>query len=182
MRWGFALVLVSLVGCGGAISDEPLTLFDDAGNPIDTGALDSGVDSFRPDTRVDVGRDSGRDAVFDTWVDPGCPDAPAPPKDYRCDPLKPPPGDCPKNQACFPYVEYPTEPCGHEVYHTACFPAGPGKQGDPCSGGDCAAGHICVATGAGNVCVTMCSPTKPGGCPEGLVCSPTDVPGVGGCL
>jgi hypothetical protein len=171
-----------LVGCGGSVSQEPLTVFDDAGKPIDAGTLDAAVDASKRDSSVDAGRDGGRDAALDTWVDPGCPDAPAPPKDFRCDPLAPPPGDCPKGQACFPFVEYPTDPCDPEIYRAACFPAGSGKAGDPCSGGDCAAGFVCVATGAGNVCVSVCNPAKSGGCPEGLVCSPTDVPGVGGCL
>lgn len=181
MRWALACGLL-LVGCGGNVSEESLTLFDDAGNPIDTGVVDSAVDAFKRDSSVDSGRDSGRDAVLDTWVDPGCPDTPTPPRDFRCDPYKAPPGDCPKGEGCFPFVEYPSSPCEHEIYHAACFPAGTGKQGDPCSGGTCAAGFICVASGAGNLCVSMCNPEKAGGCPEGFVCSPTDVPGIGGCL
>jgi hypothetical protein len=181
MRWA-AFLVIGAIGCGGVVGQEPLTYFDDAGNPLDVGSSDTGVDAFRPDTSIDTGRDSVRDAALDTWFDPGCPDAPLPAKDFKCDPLKPAPGDCGKNQACFPYVDYPTDPCGHEVYHAACFPAGPGRQGDPCSEVTCAAGFICVATGAGNVCVSLCNPGKAGGCPEGLVCGPTDVPGVGGCL
>ncbi len=182
MRWAFA-VAAFLVGCGGTVSEEPLTLFDDAGNPVDTGTVASAASTpssvtpastratrFRPRRGA---RHLGRSRL---------PRHGSAAQGLRCDPLKPPPGDCPKGQACFPYVEYPTSPCEHEIYHAGCFPAGPGKSGDPCSGGDCAAGFICVATGAGNVCVSMCSPEKAGGCPKGYVCSPTDVPGIGGCL
>lgn len=175
--------MASLVaGCGGSVSDEPLAYFDDAGNIIETGTVDAARDTFVPDTRVDASRDTGRDAVFDTWIDPGCPDAPVPKPVFECDPLKPPPGDCPRGQGCYPYVDYPDDPCEHEIYRSTCIAAGTGKQGDPCSSSMCAAGFACVASGAGNVCVQMCSPSKPGGCPEGLVCHPTDVPSVGACL
>lgn len=177
------LVAILAAGCGGSVVGDDPILYDDAGNPIlDSAALEDTRRDTRADTRVDT---SVRDSGFvepDTWVDPMCPDAPAPKPDYRCDPLKPPPGDCPKNQACYPWVEYPEDPCEHEIYRAGCFPAGTGKQGDPCGSSSCAAGFACVASGAGNVCVAMCKPGTPGGCPEGLVCHTTDVPGVGGCM
>ncbi|MGZ3416816.1 MAG: hypothetical protein ACXWUG_10675 [Polyangiales bacterium] len=169
-----------LVGCGGTVIGDDS--FD--------GAVDGSVDGA-DDTHV--AHDTLRDGVVlldtgtmdtepEVYVDPGCPDAPAPKPDYKCDPLATPPGGCKPGQACFPYVVYPTEPCEHETYHAACFPAGSGKSGDPCSTTACAAGYACVVSGAGNVCVKMCVPGKTGACPDGLVCEPTDVPGVGGCL
>lgn len=173
------------VACGGSVSGETAILFDDAGNPIlDTSAPDALPDThhhdgFVHDTAFDTSVD---DTEPETWVDPGCPDAPAPKPSYACDPLKTPPGDCKAGEACYPYVEYPTSPCDHEHYYSACFPAGTGKQGDPCSSAECAAGFACVVSGAGNVCVKMCKPGDFGACPDGLVCEPTDVPGIGGCL
>jgi len=179
MKWALAFAVFAF-GCGGSVIDDGI-LYDDAGNPIDGGA-DAKTDT-RADTRRDGGRDSGvTDTMPDTWIDPMCPDAPAPKPDYRCDPLKPPPGDCPSGQGCYPWVEYPEDPCEHEIYHAGCFPVGSGKQGDPCGSTMCAAGYACVASGAGNVCVKMCKPGVPGACPEGLVCHTTDVPGVGGCM
>jgi hypothetical protein len=176
-------IFAATAACGGSVTGDDPILYDDAGNPItDTASL---IDTGR-DTKADT---TSRDtAVRDTWVepdtfiDPMCPDAPPPKTDYKCDPLKPPPGDCKSGQACYPWVEYPTDPCEHETYHAGCFPAGSGKQGDPCGSSSCASGFACVASGAGNVCVQMCKPGTPGVCPEGLVCQTTDVPGIGGCL
>jgi len=180
MKWAFAFAILA-VGCGGTVIDDDVQ-YDDAGNPI----LDGGPDARR-DAKVDSGRDGSRDTSVgdsepDTWIDPMCPDAPAPKPEYKCDPLKTPPGDCPKGQGCYPWVEYPDDPCEHEIYRTGCFAVGTGTQGDPCSGAMCAAGYACVASGAGNVCVKLCKPGTPGVCPEGLVCHTTDVPGVGGCM
>lgn len=180
--WPLALLSITSA-CGGSVAGDDVILYDDAGNPI-TDTASTGLDGS-PDTRRDGSVDTSvRDSFIepDTFIDPVCPDAPAPKTEYLCDPLKKAPGDCKAGQACYPYVEYPTEPCEHEIYHAGCFPAGSGKQGDPCSGGTCAAGFACVASGAGNVCVAMCKPGTPGGCPEGLVCHTTDVPGIGGCL
>ena len=182
MRALLLALSLSGVACGGSVTGDEVILYDDAGNPItDTASLRDGAPDTRRDSSVDT---SARDTFVepDTFVDPVCPDAPAPKTDYRCDPLKKAPGDCKAGQACYPWVEYPTEPCEHEIYHAGCFPAGTGKQGDPCGSSTCAAGYACVASGAGNVCVAMCKPGTPGGCPEGLVCHTTDVPGIGGCL
>jgi hypothetical protein len=177
-------VVASAIACGGIVAPD-LSL------DLDPAAGDSGLDA-RADAGRDVGRDAadarrdtGRDALVtepDAWIDPGCPDLPPPPKDFACDPLKPAPGDCPRGQACYPFVEYPEEPCEPERYFARCAPAGSGTQGDPCSGQRCSAGFACVASGAGNQCVALCDPKRTGGCPAGLVCSPTDVIGVGACL
>lgn len=178
------LALVSLsAACGGSVIEDTV-LYDDAGNPItDTASLrDTGRDA-RTDTST-IRDTSVRDTFIepDTFIDPMCPDTPPPKTDYKCDPFKPGTGDCKSGQACYPWVEYPTEPCEFEIYRSGCYPAGSGKQGEPCGASSCAAGFACVASGAGNVCVAMCKPGTPGGCPEGLVCNTTDVPGIGGCL
>jgi hypothetical protein len=180
MRLAAFVLGACLVGCGGTvIGDDSLDgSVDAADSAIDTHVVH---DALR-DGVVLLDSGSVEDTEPEVFVDPGCPDAPAPPPEYECDPLAPPPGGCKSGQACFPYVVYPTEPCEHETYHAECFPAGSGKSGDPCSTAACAAGFACVVSGAGNICVKMCSPGKAGACPDGLVCEPTDVPGVGGCL
>lgn len=179
---GLGVFTIVLLGCGGNVVDgvEPI-LYDDAGNPILDASGDARADTKRPDARRDSGVDTGTPEP-DAWIDPGCPDLPEPKPDYKCDPLKPPPGDCKSGEACYPFVEYPTEPCEPERYFARCYPAGRGKQGDPCSSAMCAPGFACVASGAGNVCVKMCKLGTPGACSDGLVCHPTDVPGIGACL
>lgn len=179
-----ALVTVSSVlgACGGSVTPDPEAI-DDTGivDSASDGKVDSKIDSGL-DTRSDTLVDTKVDSALDTWVEPECPDAGPPVKDYKCDPLAAPPGGCKATEACYPYVEYPSERCMPEIYRTRCFPAGKGKQGDPCTGGACAAGYACVASGVGNQCALMCKPGKIGACPDGYVCSPTDVPDVGACL
>lgn len=116
-------------------------------------------------------------------VDPGCPDQPPPVEDFQCDPYAQFNGDCLDGEACYIFVQYPTEPCGQEVYGAYCFPAGSAGQGEACAGGlDCAAGFACVISGSGNQCVQLCNLVGIDGCPPGLVCEPIDVKGFGGCL
>lgn len=123
------------------------------------------------------------DPILPDFEDPGCPDQPPPFEDFQCDPYAQGNGDCPLGDGCFIYVDYPNEPCGQESYGAFCAPAGPNEQGEPCGGAlDCAAGHVCVVTGAGTQCVQLCPLTGPDGCPGGLVCEPIDVQGFGGCL
>ncbi len=183
VMWGRAVTVFAIVmlGCGGTVVDGDAIAYDDAGNPLVDAGADARPDAKGPDARPDARPDTGTPEP-DAWIDPGCPELPEPKPDYACDPLKPPPGDCKSGEACYPMVEYPTEPCEPERYLTRCVPAGSGKQGDPCSGAACAAGFACVASGAGNVCVKMCSLGAPGACADGLVCHPTDVPGIGACL
>ncbi len=172
-----------LVGCGGTVytsdpqpgdasSDGPGVLMPDAG--------DGGKDAAKPDAKTDG---SGEHDAFEEYVDPGCPDAAAPVFAFECDPLAPPPGGCPELEACYPYVDYPSDPCEAEVYGAYCLPAGSQTQGQPCASPlDCAAGFVCVVSGSGNQCVRVCSLTDPSTCPEGQICEPLDVAGFGGCL
>jgi hypothetical protein len=123
-----------------------------------------------------------QDVVSD-YTDPGCPDKPPPIYDYQCDPYDQNNGDCPPGEACYIYVDYPSEPCGQEIYGAYCYPEGTGSQGAPCAGGlDCAAGFVCVVSGSGNQCVQLCHLTGDSGCPPGFVCEPIDVEGFGGCI
>lgn len=115
--------------------------------------------------------------------DPGCTEHLPPQENYTCDPFKPSMSGCLPEEACQIYVEYPSMPCGQERYGSVCGPAGPGKQGDPCAGGqDCGGGHVCVVTGSGTQCVQLCKVSGPSGCAAGLICEPIDVKGFGGCL
>lgn len=137
---------------------------------------------------LDAGPDGQPDAdpphdAFPDYTDPGCPDAPPPIYDLQCDPYDQDNGDCGLGEGCYIYVQYPTEPCGQEIYGAYCFPEGSGGQGAPCGGGqDCAAGFVCVVSGSGNQCIQLCHLSGPDGCPPGLVCEPIDVEGFGGCI
>jgi hypothetical protein len=115
--------------------------------------------------------------------DPGCRNKPPPIENFECNPYSQFNGDCAPGEACYIYVNYPSEPCGQEEYGAFCYPQGPGGQGDPCAGAlDCQAGHVCVITGSGTQCVKLCHLRGEDGCAAGLVCEPIDVEGFGGCL
>lgn len=123
------------------------------------------------------------DGGLPDYDDPGCDDQPPPLEAFDCDPYNQFNGDCGPGEGCYIYVDYPSMPCGQEVYGSFCSPAGTGQQGASCGGGqDCAPAHVCVITGSGTQCVELCPLTGPDGCPPGLVCEPIDVEGFGGCL
>lgn len=123
------------------------------------------------------------DGTLPDYVDPGCPDKPPPIYALDCDPYAQNNGDCPLGEGCYIFVDYPSEPCGQEIYGSMCFVEGTGQQGDACGGGmDCAGGFVCVITGSGTQCVALCQLQGESGCPPGLVCEPIDVVGFGGCL
>jgi hypothetical protein len=177
-----ASLLVAAPACSGSVD----ALDGDNASDGAVDAPDSGVEDAHADTRdgaKDTGHDvDGADDAFEEYVDPGCPDAPAPVFDYQCDPLAPA-GECPEGEGCYPYVEYPWEPCGAEIYGSMCLAVGTGTQGEGCYGTqECAAGFVCVVSGSGNQCVKICSLTDPSTCTDGQVCEPLDVAGLGGCL
>lgn len=177
--------------CGGLTRDsDPILPGGDAGKgaslspPADAGkdALDGGKDGGKagssPKPPVDAGLDAPTDTLPD-YVDPGCPDAGLPQTAYECDPQKA--DDCGPDLACYPFVEYPTKPCGQETYGASCIFAGSGGQGDPCGTG-CQAQHVCVVSGQGTQCIRLCNLDDPKPCDGGLVCQPVDIPGLGGCI
>ena len=126
---------------------------------------------------------AGPDASLPDADDPGCKNKPPPILNYECDPYNQFNGNCAPGEACYIYVEYPSEPCGQEEYGAFCYPQGPGGQGAPCGGAlDCQAGFVCVITGSGTQCVELCNLYGEDGCPPGLVCETIDVEGFGGCL
>ncbi|MEZ4440140.1 MAG: hypothetical protein R3B72_13670 [Polyangiaceae bacterium] len=123
------------------------------------------------------------DGDLPDYDDPGCPDKPPPIEDFQCDPYAQNNGDCLPEEGCFIFVDYPSQPCGQEVYGSACLPEGTGQQGSSCGGAlDCAGGFVCVISGSGTQCIQLCSLSGNSGCPPGLVCEPIDVVGFGGCL
>lgn len=161
-------------GCGSTIVELPPA--DDGGDRKDA----------RHDGHHDGGGTGGFDAghdAFDEYHDPGCPDAGPPLTQFMCDPYHQFNGDCQPGEGCYIFVQYPMEPCGQEIYGSACAPVGPGQQGDPCGGAqDCGAGFVCVVSGSGTQCVQLCPLMGEDNCPPGFVCEPIDVQGFGGCL
>lgn len=184
LRFSFVALAATLgaaLGCGGSIDVEADTTVADGG----AGDADAHVhaDAHQDAKPLDAPADAPKKDAFDEYHDPGCPDAPIDPPQLECDALAPPPGGCPPDEACFPYVQYPSSPCGQEQYGTVCAPAGTGVQGTPCGGvQDCAGGFVCVISGSGVQCVKLCKLDQPGSCDDGLVCQPIDIPGFGGCL
>ncbi len=172
---GPALAAGAITGCSNVVLQEETASGEGGGGGGDGGnTTTTGAGAHKPD--------GGKDA-FDDYVDPGCPDAGPPIVDFQCDPYDQFNGDCAPGEGCYIYVEYPSEPCGQEIYGAVCAPQGFGQQGDGCNGAlDCGAGFVCVVTGGGNQCVELCPLVGEDGCPPGLVCEPIDVEGFGGCL
>jgi hypothetical protein len=115
------------------------------------------------------------------FVDPGCPLVAPPVEDRQCDPLGVETG-CEVGFGCFPYVEYPADPCAPEVFGTRCRIQGSGTQGADCSEGGCAEGFLCVATGQGTQCAQLCRFPGVGQCEPGLICGSVDIQGYGVCI
>jgi hypothetical protein len=163
-------------GCGSDVVQGP------PGDDVDAG---QGGDAHHDGPSPGAGGsfyDGGKDALNE-YDDPGCPDAGPPTYDYQCDPYNQFNGDCGPDEGCYIYVQYPSEPCDQETYGSVCSITGPGQQGAACGGPlDCAAGYVCVITGAGTQCVHLCALEGDDGCPTGLVCQKIDVEGFGGCL
>lgn len=165
------------LGCGGSVHSE----LDVSPPATDAGDEDVFVEAGDPEASTPI-EDAGTSDVRDVYVEPSCPDVEPKPPIVQCDPFATPTG-CLPGEACRPFVEYPRHECDTERYGAVCIPAGTGKQGDPCAGGDgCADGFVCVISGAGVQCVKLCELDKHGACENGLVCEPIDVPGFGGCL
>ncbi len=125
-----------------------------------------------------------RDAGFDEYADPGCPDAGPPSQVDECDPFAAV-STCPLGQGCYPFVDHPFgEGCGAQSFGTMCSPAGTGVQGAVCGdgGNDCASGFVCVVgSQPGKHCVQLCLMSDPSGCPRGMICGELDVEGFGVC-
>jgi len=162
-------------GCGSEIT------VDLRGNTTDGGGggyvfIDGGTGGDKPDS-------AWPDSALPDYVDPGCDNTPPPLQQFDCDPYNQNNGDCALGEGCYIFVDYPSEPCGQEIYGAYCSLQGTGQQGDGCGGGiDCAGGFVCVITGSGTQCVQLCNLSGNDGCPSGLVCEPIDVAGFGGCL
>jgi len=164
-------------GCDNTLVVRPRS---DAGGGGGDGPDEEGGGGFGPLTGVGM-VSSG--AGLDPFVEPRCTDAPPPIEDYSCDPYDQDNGDCVIGEACYIFVEYPSEPCGQEIFGTFCLPEGPGGQGEPCGGPmECQAGFLCVVGDSGTQCVQFCPLEGASNCPGGLVCEPIDVEGFGGCI
>lgn len=117
------------------------------------------------------------------YVEPECPEEPAPPPELECDPEAPFVG-CESGYACYPFLDYPYGTgCDYATSGARCLPAGSAVQGEECGTGVlCAPGYLCVVgTGSGARCAQLCSPVGEDGCPAGLLCAETDVQGYGVC-
>jgi hypothetical protein len=157
--------LAGLAGCGTIVE----TTAPSGGGNGGAGGASTGTEG-PPDAQPD-------------YIDPGCPDAAAPPTQFMCDPFHQDDGECQPAEGCYIFAQASSDPCGGTVYGASCEPAGTGTQGAPCgSGSDCAAGFSCVVTGAGIQCIVLCQLQGTATCPSGLVCQPIDVQGFGGCL
>ncbi len=189
MRWGAKqlVFLVTFLGaCGGQTRHGGS---DDVSTSSDGGSATTGVGGSQvlpdaePDADLDAGMDASEDVVSD-YMDPGCPDAEAPPPVYECDPLAEDSG-CEPGLACYPFIDRPGGGgCDFEQYGAVCVAPGAVHAGERCGQdfGWCAAGLLCVVGALpGARCLELCDPYGPDTCMGGLVCAPVDIEGYGVC-
>jgi hypothetical protein len=172
-----SLVLLLVVGCGGAVVD--VSPVPDSGARRDGGR--GGQERDR-DNEGSPGVDARPQDDFPVFREDACPDAPIPTPPLECDPFMQ--STCPLRQGCYPVPPRATDSCHPGTYSTLCLPSGNGAQGWPCGDAtDCVAGFICVKSGEGDQCVKLCKPTDIGSCTDGRVCREVDVTGSGwgGC-
>lgn len=138
-------------------------------------------DGTRTDDSGTFGREPDASKDGNGFVDPHCPDAAPPQVDDECDVFS---QNCGAGEACYPFDIPPKKACQSEVYGTFCAQVGSGTQGSACdNGGTCAAGYVCLITGANTSCAKMCDlGGTTHGCPDGFVCEPIDIPGFSACL
>jgi len=138
---------------------------DDAGD--DAGPYGRQPDAFSGDSN--------------NYVDPKCPDAGPPITEDQCDIYDP--NACGPGAACYPGEIPPAQECESEIYGSFCDDVGTGEQGAACDNtAGCAAGFVCLITGATTECAKDCDLDGPHGCDEGYVCEPIDIPGFAACL
>lgn len=192
---GASTALLLIAGCSGRSSrlDGPNGNDGEGGqgeppSHAGRGGSAGSAGAFGPDAGLDATAgtmgDPPADASDDPYVEPGCPDAAAPPGTVECDPFLLPSG-CHAGFACSPSIQHPFgDGCEQERFDMLCRPAGFGVQGDECvSVTDCADGFLCVVgAGAGKLCLRMCPVDGTGACPAGYVCGETDARGVGVCV
>jgi len=171
----------ALLHCGGSVE-----VVDGGGGASSAGSGGHGQGGHAGHVGL-AGAGSGslpRDAGFDEYVDPGCPDAGPATQIMECDPFSAMP-TCAPGEGCYPFVDQPFgEGCGAQSFGTQCLMAGEGRQGDDC--GDslsrCVSGFVCVVGAEpGKHCVQLCRMGVPGSCPAGLICGELDVEGYGVC-
>jgi hypothetical protein len=170
----------ALLHCGGTVVTVPA----EQGNGGASGHAGAFSRAGSSSVAGHGGQAVARDAGFDEYVDPGCPDAAPPPEKNECDVFATT-STCPPGEGCFPFVDHPFGTgCGVQTFGTACMPTGSGRQGDLCGddGVQCAAGFLCVVgSQPGKRCVQLCRMTEPSTCPRGLICGELDVEGYGVC-
>lgn len=171
------VVLTALAACG-QVAQNPIDEDPDAAS----NGRDAGRDAGRraPDGGGPVDPRPGDRDASNGYVDPECPTPPPPEEIYECDPFAQ--TGCAAEESCSAFVQYPSSSCDSEVYGAFCIPAGTLGQGEACDSQlDCAAGFMCLITGAGTTCGETCRVDGPNTCANGFVCVATDVAGVGAC-
>ena len=168
-------MLTLVTGCAARVIGE-------GDGAIEAGRADVRLSSDAADTGPDV---QFRDVPvpYDVFREDVCvPEGGRGMTSYECDPFNPT-RDCAAGTACYPFIEYPSVPCGQEIYRATCVPAGTIPVDGFCTGGErCAPGLTCFVTGSGNRCLHLCriDGSEPL-CPRGQICQATDLPDFGAC-
>lgn len=154
---------------------------DEAVNPSAPTESDAGADVTTPTTTIPTAAAPTVDEVGDPFEEQECPEQVQRIESSECDPLGGQ-NQCGFDEGCYPYVQYPNSRCEPETFGTRCDVSGPGMQGDPCTGQRCAHGFLCVVTGRGTECASLCRMPGPNTCPDGLICGSLDIDGFGVCI
>jgi len=184
--WALAFLCsgFALLHCGGTVTTLPADEAGGGGSVGHAGSVSRAGSSSSVAGHASGGSGSlPRDAGFDEYTDPGCPDAGPPQQRNECDPFAATPS-CPPGQGCYPFVDHPLQGCGEQTFGTVCAPAGSGRQGAACGdgGNDCASGFVCVVgSQPGKHCVQLCRMGVANSCPRGMICGELDVEGFGVC-
>lgn len=180
IQLAFVGSLGCVVACGGAVGaprEEPAQA---GSSGVDVGGASS--EAGGSSTRGGTSGGAGAGGVTSTYVDPGCPNTPVPETYEECSPLGSG-SECGDTMGCYPVTEYPSAPCEPEIFQMLCLPSGNRGQWESCESiTDCIAGHTCVVTGNGTMCLKMCDPEGASSCPTGLFCDGVDLQGIGICF
>lgn len=176
------LVLLQLSGCGAkSVQEIGRTTGDEPAIEMDAGADAGPPTTMSEDPPVlPVPPQEPPPLPQSTFEEPGCPEPAERLQRIACE--RDVEDACPAGQGCFPFVNYPANPCEPETFGTRCEPVGDAVQGQSCVRRNCADGFLCVSTGGGTQCAQICELPGPNTCAAGLICGSVDIEGFGVCF
>jgi hypothetical protein len=169
-----ALAVLWLLSCPACSDEGSVSTVDPTGDAIAGETIDAERDTLPTEPLPPpVAKDASPDSS-DARADAGDATVFCEPRTtypYGCDRLTQ--TGCRPGENCVYYTEAaPIQPCDVRLPGTMCWPAGTGKQGEPCSiSAPCAVGLECLSRLSSNsICRQICDPVRGPKCPAGLSC------------